>query len=140
MRFPDKMVISAARYVLLALLLCGCRSDDNAVSPSAIEGRWILTEILSDPGDGSGVFMPVESDKELLILDDGTYTSNADVCSFGTRSGPSSSGLVLEDEIGFYIDCEWPFPNPLRLSRDGSSLILAFSCIEPCLQKFERKN
>ncbi len=119
----------------------GCESDDeNDDKVNGISGQWILIEMLADPGDGSGEFIPVESEKSISFNDDRTFVSNGDICSFSTLADNPTEGTYSESENGYTIDCDTPFPSPLNLSIDEGDLIIAFSCIEPCLQKFRRLN
>lgn len=120
----------------------GCKSDDDNGDEldDGITGQWILIEMLADPGDGSGVFMPVESAKTITFNEDGTYSSNGDICSFSSDTTTPSEGTYSETENGFSIDCDTPFPLPLSLNIDQGDLIVVFTCIEPCLQKFRRIN
>ncbi|MGI9546126.1 MAG: hypothetical protein ACR2MM_02725, partial [Flavobacteriaceae bacterium] len=106
--------------------------------PEGIAGEWQLVEMLADPGDGSGVFSPVDSDKMISILSDGTYSSNGNLCAFSAMLGDPSSGVYDEEANGYLIDCGSPFPSQLRLNLVEGDLIISFFCIEPCLQKFKR--
>ena len=136
---------SISTWIFLTVLLSGfisfssCNSDDDAVNADiGIVGQWKLVEVLLDPGDGSGEYMPVESSRTITFAEDGTYTSNADICSLSEMSGEPASGNYKEVENGYTIECDSPFPSPLFLSLDNGDLIIAFFCIEPCLQKFKR--
>ena len=123
-------------FILLAL---GCNSDDDEGDLSqGITGQWILVEMLADPGDGSGTFMTVDSERTITFEEDGTYEANADICSFTSTDGNFTAGTYSEADDGFTIDCEGPFLAPLNLSIVNGELIIAFTCIEPCLQKFRR--
>lgn len=122
------------------IVVLSCNSGDNDIESQGTTGEWKLIEMLADPGDGSGQYVPVESSKSISILEDGTYSSNGDICSFSVLVADPSSGNYEETENGYVIDCQTPFLSHLRLSLDNDGyLIVAFACIEPCLQKFERK-
>ena len=60
----DKIRIPLVKNSLLALSLFGlviyC-SEDPEVGSAELIGKWQLSEVLFDPGDGSGEFQPVES-------------------------------------------------------------------------------
>ena len=126
-------------------LITSCESDDSSEDPETditpsmgITGQWILIEMLTDPGDGSGTFMPVVSERTINFEEDGTYSANADVCSFTSDDGTNTTGTYEESGDGYTIDCGTPFPTPLNLTIVDEELIIAFSCFEPCLQKFIR--
>ncbi len=124
--------------VLLSILFA-CKSDDDQTENPEITGEWLLIEMLADPGDGSGEFRPVDSAKRLSILTDGTWSSNGDICSFSDVVTSATSGTYEESDNGISIECAGPFPTPLQLGLDNDdNLIVAFACIEPCLQKFRR--
>ena len=136
---------SASPRILCIVLLSsvmsfmGCKSDDEAnITDTSIVGQWILVEMLTDPGDGSGEFMRVDSSRTITFAEDGTYASNADVCSFSTTDGNPTSGNFTENENGYTVECDSPFSSPLSISVDNGDLIVAFFCFEPCLQKFRR--
>ena len=57
------------------LTFTSCDKDENATTNS-LEGTWKLTEILADPGDGSGTFNPISSNKKLIFDNNGNVTSN----------------------------------------------------------------
>lgn len=145
-RMPQIQFMTSNNYgrllmlVHVLLLSFSCNSDDDTVTQENLTGEWLLIEVLSDPGDGSGQFRTVESDKRISITDNGTYSSNGDICSFSTLSGDPSEGSYQEDDNGFFVDCDSPFPSPVRLNIDNGNLILTFTCIEPCQQKFRRLN
>lgn len=48
--------------IILALSCCSTTDDDK---DRELVGEWKLIEILSDPGDGSGTFKTVNSEKKL---------------------------------------------------------------------------
>lgn len=131
--------VLAAVFLTIVLYLSSCNADDEtANADNDIVGQWILVEMLLDPGDGSGEYMPVESSRTITFAEDGTYTSNADICSLSTISGEPTSGNYAAVEDGYTIECDSPFPSSLNISLENGDLILAFFCIEPCLQKFRR--
>lgn len=123
--------------VLVFLTLISCKSDDS-FSSNSIVGTWKLVEMLADPGDGSGTFMPVTSSKTIEFLADGSYTSNGNICAFSALNDGDSEGMYQVSEEGYRIECEDPFVSPLNLQLKEGDLILTFFCIEPCQQKYKR--
>ena len=126
--------------LLCAFALMCCRSDDNSSNNAGITGKWRLVEVLLDPGDGSGMFSPVESEKEINILEDGTYSSNGEICDLSIIAESASQGTIMEDTQGYFLTCEEPLTANVRLGIEDGDLILTFFCIEPCQQKYQRTN
>ncbi len=124
-------------FILLILFLSSCKKDD-ANPNNALEGTWRLIEMYADPGDGSGDFRPVNSEKIILFKADGTYSSNGNVCDFSTMANEDTQGNYLAIEMGYQIVCESEFSSELRLEVREGYLIVSFFCIEPCQQKFQR--
>ena len=107
---------------------------------SELVSKWALIEILADPGDGSGQFQPVSSDKTVEFFQDGTVTSNGSICTMGTESTSGSSGTYSEVDMTIdVVDCTGGHI-PLSYEMDGSFLILNYACIEPCREKYEQTN
>lgn len=73
-------------------LLSSCNSDDNLSSNTSLVGEWKLIEILADPGDGSGTFSAVESEKRIKFHQDGTFTSNGTICNMSIEANNPTSG------------------------------------------------
>lgn len=127
----------AIGFIFLILLLGSCKKDD-ANPNNALEGSWQLVEMYADPGDGSGDFRPVNSQKIILFNADGTYSSNGNVCDFSTMANEDTQGNYLAMDVGYQIVCESEFSTELRLEVWEGYLIVSFFCIEPCQQKFQR--
>lgn len=123
--------------ILLFLVLISCKSDDS-FSAESIVGTWRLVEVLADPGDGSGEFMRVTSNKTIEFLADGSFTSNGDICAFSTESNGTSEGSYLTTDTGYSIECEGTFVSNIILELKDNALILTFFCIEPCQQKYKK--
>ena len=132
-------------FILLSLCVVGCTSNENNQpyedNPELL-GKWKLIEQLSDPGDGSGVFNPIESDREIEFFSDGTVVANGVLCYMSSVVGAQSSGSfsVLEDNEyydGEIIpdDCDYP-ETKLYYKIEGAYLIIWYLCIEGCGQKF----
>ena len=126
--------------ISLLIVTSSCTSDDNEPENSGITGEWLLVEMLLDPGDGSGRYIPVDSNKRITISPDGTYSSNSDMCSLTIEVTMPTNGTYSVVDTGYIIDCSDPFPGNIRMNLDEGHLIISFPCIEPCLQKFRRIN
>ena len=100
--------------------------------------KWLLTEQLADPGDGSGVFMPVTSQKEIEFFEDGSFNSNGSLCVMDIYTTDPSSGTY--DDNTMIIDVNGctvsNFPRTYEILAD--TLILNYPCIEACREKFIR--
>ncbi len=119
--------------VLLMPILNSCNNTD-----AELLSKWLLIEQLADPGDGSGVFVPVSSQKYLEFYDDGTISSNGSICTMSTEVGNASTGTY--DDTTMIIEVEnctvGHFPRTYEMSAD--TLIINYPCIEPCREKFLR--
>ncbi len=123
--------------MFLILFLCACKNDDTNPN-NALEGSWRLIEMYADPGDGSGDFRPVNSERIITFKTDGTYLSNGNVCEFSIIANEETGGSYLALDVGYQIICESEFSTELRLEVREGYLIVSFFCIEPCQQKFQR--
>lgn len=133
------------------MLLLNCTSDDGkAITNVEILGEWRLIEQLSDPGDGSGTFMPTDSNKTLEFFSDGTITSNGTLCYMNGQSTNASNGtyeLISDAAVdaqyeGFIFSENCDFPETkigFNITAEGH-LILWYFCIEPCAEKFIKLN
>ena len=124
--------------ILLLILFCiGCKDDEPAPE---IVGSWQLIEVLADPGDGSGQFKRVTSEKRITFINDGTFTSRGLICDFSIDAEGFYDGTFTSTDTGYQISCAESLPLPLALSIDDGFLLVSFPCIEPCVQKFSREN
>lgn len=123
----------------LIFLLISC-SKDNSDSETDVIGEWKLIEVNADPGDGSGTFQSVESDKVVVFLKSGTVTSNGTICQMSIESNnPTSGTYSLTDSTISSPDCvQTEFEIYFELIN--SKLILRYPCIEGCQEKFTKIN
>ncbi len=133
-------------FIIITLIFSlGCTEQDtNSANPSnALLGTWQLIAVLADPGDGSGTFIPVDSDAIITFNADGSFVSSHALCnSITTDSTINTSGTYdittmillpdncsqLGDAAGFNI----------FFSLTEGELILSLPCIEPCGQRFKK--
>ncbi|MEL7145190.1 MAG: hypothetical protein AAFO69_02380 [Bacteroidota bacterium] len=125
-------------FLTLLCLLSGCGDDNDLTSlSSSPSGVWILKEVLSDPGDGSGTFRPVESTHSILIFEDNSFKSSEDICN-GSDNGVSGQVDVASGRFRI-TDCfNGIGRGTLRYQQVKDEMILYFLCIEPCAQKYVR--
>ena len=69
-----KTKIFAIATIIFTLI--SCIKNDNEDTTSPLLGTWELKEILADPGDGSGIFNTVNSNKKLTFYSNRKITSN----------------------------------------------------------------
>ncbi|MFT6844068.1 MAG: hypothetical protein ACJAUV_000238 [Flavobacteriales bacterium] len=99
-----------------------------------ISGTWLLKELLLDPGDGSGVFEPVVSEKNMVFELNGVLESNGDVCqSTATQDNSSSAIYSIIDNTISNDNCTITF------TYNDSVMIINYSCFEPCKGKFVKQ-
>ena len=136
--------------IVLVFILLSCSSDDTKpeIENEDLLGKWRLIEQLADPGDGSGTFNPVESDRVIEFFSDGTVTVNGSLCYMSTKVETNASGtyqvtsddtsdttfdgIITSDNCQF-SDFRIYFDLPL-----SGNLILWYPCIEGCGQKFKK--
>ncbi|WP_395062722.1 hypothetical protein [Flavobacterium sp.] len=120
---------------VLFLFICCSKDKENKSSETAeFIGRWKLTQVLSDPGDGSGVYQNVTENKTIEFLTNGTVVANYSLCS---------DGNVLT--APYFADENYILPNNcfaaglnIHYQLEGNNLILYYPCIEACSYKFEK--
>lgn len=124
--------------------LMACEPTDCCVHPDqeSIIGEWRLVEILIDPGDGSGVFMPVQSDKLIHFFADNTFSSSGNICSMDIHNQPNTEGEYnIQDSTLSNLSCA-PDLNPtvrMRFKVSKEELTIHHFCIEPCISKYRRE-
>lgn len=124
--------------LVLAAFVMAC-SKNKEFRNSEIIGTWRLTEMLADPGDGSGTFQPVQSDKTITFHKDGTISSNGSLCVMSTEVDGESSGMYSFTDSSFSANnCVDPAYR-YRFSLQGDVVIVDYPCIEPCRSKFVRQ-
>lgn len=125
------------RYILLfttiTLFFSSCEKEEE---PELINS-WKLIEVLADPGDGSGTFQPVTSDKVVSFYTDGTVTSNASICTMQTQAGTPSTGTYSTVDSTITVDDCVINGFSLTFEVSGVNLILNYPCIERCSEKYE---
>ena len=123
--------------ILFLLLLISCEKEAAA---TGILGEWQLIAVLADPGDGSGKFRPVESDKRITFFENGEYFSNGLICEFTQHADGSAEGSYTSTEEGYQIECPGIPGFPISLRLDNGFLIISYPCIEPCMLKYRKRS
>ena len=117
---------------VLVLTINSCEEDEE---PELVN-RWKLIEILADPGDGSGQFEPVESDKTIEFFADGTYSSNSSLCYMNSPVDTTTTGTYssIDSTISAYCGIA---PTLLNYEMVGANLVINYPCFEACREKYE---
>ena len=115
--------------VLLSLIISCNKKDGGSLS-----GTWQLKEVLMDPGNGSGVFNTVSSDKNLVFNTNGNVNSNGIICDMSIESNTSTSGTYSEnDSTIISATCQNLI---IKYELSGDTLILIYPCFEACKAKY----
>jgi hypothetical protein len=118
------------------VVLISCNKSDN--KNSDLIGKWKLKEVLSDPGDGSGSFHSVSSEKVIEFHSNGTVTSNGAICSMAIESNSASSGTyLLPDSTINSANCSTA--SKIKFHKKGSTLTLNYTCDEACAAKYTKE-
>lgn len=135
-------------FLFLVGFLFSCSKDNeipNVVNPELF-GKWKLIATFQDPGDGSGVFESIESEKTIEFFDNGTFSMNGPLCSLSTVVGENITGNVNSSDnspdniLNANQDCEWDNDvNEYRVRIEGSDLVIYWTaCVEGCAQKYQK--
>ena len=130
------------KKVLIILLSIGvfisCTKNDDSKNTDLI-GKWKLIEVLADPGDGSGIFHSVSSDKIIEFQSNGTVTSNGSICDMSIESASSSSGTYSLSDSTINSPICSNSPLKIKFHKEGSSLIISYPCNEACVARYIKK-
>ena len=125
--------------ILLFLFISCSKKENNNSNTTPLTGTWKLTEMLSDPGDGSGTYNPVQSERILIFNSNGSVSSNGSLCYMSLQTGSWESGTYsLADSTINVENCD-DTPLPIRFILSSNTLELLLPCIEPCKMKFNKK-
>jgi len=125
--------------LLAACVLSACQKDqDDRLTLTVLEGTWLLTEVLFDPGDGSGAFRKVDSERQLSLAPDNTFSANYDVCQAIEEGEKFSGSFDRIDTHEFLIQCAGSLLNSVQGRLEEGYLVLYYPCDEPCAYKFRK--
>ena len=131
-------MIRSLQLLIVCLLLLSCGGDSNdPLDGESLYGTWLLSEVLLDPGDGSGEFIPRDTGEELIIQPNSIYVSNWNICRLNSPVGKEYSGQFRETGNGT-IELECPLDDGVFINAELEQglLILNYPCIEPCAYRF----
>lgn len=119
--------------LFIVLLFVNCSNDASA----NIIGKWKLSQVLYDIGDGKGTFKDVTSTNTIEFFDDNTFKANFSFCNSEEKT---STGTYAVKEGKIYPkNCEdRPIiqTNGLSFRIEKSALIVNLFCTEPCASKY----
>ncbi len=119
---------------LSSLLAC---QKEEATSEKAPD-TWKLKAVLADPGDGSGTFQPVNSNKHIIFYADGTVGSNGDLCSLSSDSSTPTTGTYSNTDSTITAPgCAVTVRN-IHYKIKGNVMEVYYPCIEPCIARYEK--
>lgn len=120
-------------------ILFSCNKNDQTIPDTELIGNWKLIEVLADPGDGSGTFTAVESDKIISFENNGVITSNGSLCYMSINAdNPTSGTYSISDSTFSSSDCLDP-DYDYTFEQDRNILIINYPCIEPCRVKYQKQ-
>ena len=114
---------------------CSSTSEEVTVDQSEV-GTWLLIEVLTDPGDGSGTFQPVVSSKTVTFETNGTVRCLGNLCNLSITSSPQTTGTYSRNTRSITTsNC-----NQLQLTYEitADELIINYPFIETCKSKYVR--
>lgn len=115
---------------------CNVTDVDQTIPKINLIGNWRLIEVLNDPGDGSGVFRPVDSEKTITFYTDGIVGSNGSLCGIQMESAPPSNGTYsISDSTITAFNCYGNDSLRFRFNIVDSKLIISYVCVEECPAK-----
>jgi len=118
--------------LLFLSLFISCKKKEG----SSLTGTWELKEVLMDPGNGSGVFTAVSSDKNLVFNTNGNVNSNGIICDMSIESNTSTSGTYSAiDSTIISSTCQNLI---IKYELIGDTLILIYPCFEACKAKYTK--
>jgi hypothetical protein len=114
-------------------LISACYKGD---AENTLVGKYQLIEVLADPGDGSGVFKPVTSNKVLEFKQNNSVHVNGYFCTMSTETGQTYKGVYsLVDSTITMDSCSYD----LTFKVNGAELIINYPCFEPCQVKYKKQ-
>ena len=136
--FPYLMDMKKLLLMLpVALMFLSCQEDrDDQVTPNQLEGTWLLTEVLFDPGDGSGEFEPSDAGFRITLNADNSFEANFHVCRVFEEGERLTGSFTRIAQSEILITCSESFVNGIQGRLEEGNLVFYYPCIEPCVYRF----
>ncbi|HSI69818.1 MAG TPA: lipocalin family protein [Gillisia sp.] len=129
------------KIAVVSFLLISCGKSDDINIDSPVIGKWQLKELYIDPGDGSGEFGEVESDKTIEFFSNGKVTSNGSLCRVSADANVPTSGTFSISTFTIYspgcFNGEIPFMD-IFFRLEGDYLKINKPCFEGCAEIYSR--
>lgn len=126
-------------FLISGLLLAGCEDDsDDRLTLTQLEGTWLLTEVLFDPGDGSGVFEESDAGFSITLNPDNTFEANFHVCRVFEPGDRREGDYVRIGASEILISCQEQIINSIQGRLEDGNLIFYYPCITPCVYRFKK--
>ena len=113
-------------------IAAACSTQNTKITAPTLVGKWQLTETLSDPGDGSGKWMPAEKGNVQVVAfgKDGSVSGNA---------MPETSHYAITDSIHLALTQQGNVaPITYRYKITQNTLTLNPPCREACGMRYIR--
>jgi len=126
-------------FILLIVLSVGCEKEEPFGDVPFPPPIWELEATLFDPGDGSGVFESVESERRIGFIS-GKVATNGSFCDLTGIVGPETEARFDEvlDKI-VVENCDASGEDMLlglEVSEDQEILTISLPCEAPCLLRY----
>jgi hypothetical protein len=95
---------------------------------------------LSDPGDGSGTFEAVTSDKHLSFYDDGNLICQGSLSAMAGSTDTITSAIFDASDLTINSDCWVDLPITMTYEISNDTLLLNYPCIEGCIERYLRED
>ena len=133
---------------ILSLIFINCASDDTKPKDAdePLLGKWKIIERLVDPGDGSGTFQSIDSERTIEFFNNATVTVNGVMCYMATEVSSHTTGTYVSIFGSDFNDGEITPPDcnydgaKVWYKISGANLILWYQCIEGCGEKYIKVN
>ena len=134
---------------MLSGIILSCSNDNDkhiSVNPELI-GKWKLIETFEDPGDGSGVYESIDSEKTIEFFNNGTFTISGPLCGLSTTIGQNTTGninysseiLINDNSLNSNEECEHNTSSKYGFHIENSDLIIYWTaCVEGCALKYQK--
>jgi len=134
----NKLLIFVLSFTILFSLATSC-AEEAPATPESVD-KWKLIEQLSDPGDLSGTFQAVSSDKTIEFIDENTVDCKGSLCSMSTEAVGETTATYNAAEKFILVEGCGGSSFKINYEFEDEFLYLRYPCREPCVQKFEKSN
>lgn len=142
-----KSIIMKKIFLLVSIIATSfsCKKKEVIqpnIPESNIVSSWKLVEVYADPGDGSGKYQPVVSEKQLIFQKDGIVKSNYMFCVVGDASFAKKESYAIYDDTKrtiTYDTClsKKVIPESLPYTYLNDTILeLTHFCIEGCGERY----